>query len=155
MAVSSALTDPTGAHRTARVPAAKPRFGGLFWRLARATSWATMPLAGKRWNPIFSVVEHRGRKTGRRFATPIAARRVADGFVIALAFGVQVDWYRNLMAAGGGTLRWRGRAYPVTEPQTIDASTALAAFLPVQRAALRAAGVDGFVRVGDRARVDA
>jgi deazaflavin-dependent oxidoreductase (nitroreductase family) len=126
-----------------------PRFGGILWRLARLTTPLMRPLAGHRWNPIFAVVEHRGRRSGRRYATPVAARRVAGGFVIALAFGAQVDWHRNLAAAAGGTLRWRGAAYPVGAPERIAAPEALAAFHPVQRAAVRFAGVGDFVRVDD------
>src|SRR5712671_5220779 len=118
-------------HRDA--PPAGPRFGGVLWRLARLTKPLPLPLAGKRWNPIFAVVEHRGRRTGRQYATPVAARRIAGGFAITLAFGAQVDWYRNLLAAGGGVIRWRAHAYRVTAPEPIAATTALAAFDPVQR----------------------
>jgi deazaflavin-dependent oxidoreductase (nitroreductase family) len=130
-------------------PVSGPRFGGLLWRAARFTSPVTMPLAGKRWNPIFAVVEHRGRQTGRSYATPVAARRVADGFVISLAFGAQVDWYHNLLSAGTGTIRWCGEAYPVSRPERIGAKSALVAFNPVQRTFLRIGGVDGYIRVAD------
>jgi deazaflavin-dependent oxidoreductase (nitroreductase family) len=130
-------------------PAPKPRFGGVLWRAARALNPIMLPLAGKRWNPIFAVAEHRGRKSGRQYATPVAARRVEDGFVIALAFGAQVEWHRNLVAAPGGTIRWHGRAYPVGTPERIDMATALTAFLLIQRLALRIARVDGYVRVRD------
>jgi deazaflavin-dependent oxidoreductase (nitroreductase family) len=108
-----------------------------------------MPLAGKRWNPIFAVVEHRGRRSGRNYATPVAARRVAGGFVISLAFGAQVDWYRNLLAAGGAIIRWQGDEYPVARPERIDTAAGLAAFNPVQRLLLRIGGVDGYIRVAD------
>jgi deazaflavin-dependent oxidoreductase (nitroreductase family) len=130
-------------------PARKPRFGGVLWRAARLLNPVMLPLAGKRWNPIFAVAEHRGRKSGRQHVTPVAARRVDDGFVIALAFGAQVEWHRNLAAAPGGTIRWRGRAYPVGAPERIDMATALPAFMLVQRLALRIARVDGYVRVRD------
>jgi deazaflavin-dependent oxidoreductase (nitroreductase family) len=133
------------AHRGA----SEPRFRGILWRAARLTSPLTMPLAGKRWNPIFAVVEHRGRRTGRRYATPVAARRVGDGFVISLAFGAQVDWYRNLATATGGTIRWRGHEYEVTAPERIDPAPAVAAFHPIQRLLLRIARVDGYVHVRD------
>jgi deazaflavin-dependent oxidoreductase (nitroreductase family) len=129
--------------------AAKPRFGGVLWRGARALNPIMLPLAGKRWNPIFAVAEHRGRKSGRLYTTPVAARRVDEGFVIALAFGAQVEWYRNLVATQGGTIRWRGRAYPVGAPERIDTATALPAFLLIQRLALRIARVGGYVRVRD------
>jgi deazaflavin-dependent oxidoreductase (nitroreductase family) len=119
------------------------------WRISRLTRPAMLPLAGKRWNPIFAVVEHRGRKTGRVYRTPVAARRSGDGFIIALAFGAQVDWYRNLVAAGGGTIRWRGHLYTVAMPERVDAATVLPTFDPVQRRLLRIAGIDGYVQVRD------
>jgi deazaflavin-dependent oxidoreductase (nitroreductase family) len=130
-------------------PVPAPRFGGVLWRIARFTNPAMLPLAGSRWNPIFAVVEHRGRRSGRSYAAPVAARRIPGGFVVSLAFGAQVDWYRNLLAADGGTIRWRGDAYRVAAPTRIDAAAALAAFHPVQRLLLRIAGVDGYVRVDD------
>jgi deazaflavin-dependent oxidoreductase (nitroreductase family) len=134
---------------TRLAPAPKPRFGGVLWRAARFLNPIMLPLAGKRWNPIFAVVEHRGRKSGRQYVTPVAARRVDDGFVISLAFGAQVEWYRNLVAGQGGTIQWRGRAYAVGAPARIDRVTALPTFMLIQRLALRLARVEGFVRVLD------
>jgi deazaflavin-dependent oxidoreductase (nitroreductase family) len=142
MAMASTTTQPTSP--------SVPRFGGLLWRIARATTGFARPFAGKRWNPVFAIVEHRGRKSGKTYATPVAARRIDRGFVIALAFGVQVDWYRNLLAAAGGTVRWRDVNHAVGAPERIDSTTALAAFNRVQRLALRIARVDGFVHVPDR-----
>ncbi len=124
-----------------------PRFGGVFWRIFGATNPLMVHFAGHRWNPVFAVVEHRGRKSGRLYEAPIAARRVQGGFVISLAFGAQVDWYRNLIAAGGGNIRWRGQDYPVGPPESIDAATGMAAFHPIQRAALRLGRIDGYVRL--------
>jgi deazaflavin-dependent oxidoreductase (nitroreductase family) len=126
-----------------------PRLGGLFLRAARATTRLMRPLAGKRWNPIFSVVRHSGRRSGRTFETPVAARRVRDGFVLALAFGSGANWYRNLLAAGSGVIRWRGVDYPIGAPEPMGEQEALVAFLPIQRAGLRAADIDGYIRVPD------
>jgi deazaflavin-dependent oxidoreductase (nitroreductase family) len=130
-----------------QIPA--PRFGGVLWRVSRRTKRLTLPFAGSRWNPVFAAVEHRGRRTGRLHRTPVAARRVANGFVISLAFGAQVDWNRNLQTAGGGTIRWRGAAYPVTAPEVIDGGAGIAAFHPVQRMFLRIGRIDGYVLVHD------
>jgi deazaflavin-dependent oxidoreductase (nitroreductase family) len=129
----------------------QPRFGGILWRFSRRTSGWASPIAGRRWNPIFAQVLHQGRRSGRAYQTPVAARRVAGGFMIALAFGAQVDWRRNLEAAGGGVIRWRGRDYDVSGPEMIDADEALPAFARVQRLFLRLAGIDGYIRVLDRA----
>ena len=94
-----------------------PRLGGLFLRVSRATNHLALPLAGKRWNPIFSVVRHTGRQSGRMLETPVAARRVAGGFIVALAFGSTAHWYRNLVAAHGGVIRWRGTDHAVGDPE--------------------------------------
>ena len=142
--MTAITSDARRARRTGQ------RFGGVFWRLARWTSPLGLRFAGRRWNPIFAVVEHPGRRSGRRYAAPVAARRVDGGFVIALAFGAQVDWHQNLLAAGGGTINWRGRAYPVGTPERIEAEEGRRAFNAIQRVAVRAAGIDGYVRVPDR-----
>jgi deazaflavin-dependent oxidoreductase (nitroreductase family) len=138
-------------NRPAETAVKQPRFGGILWRLSRRTSGWASPLAGRRWNPIFALILHRGRRSGRAYQTPVAARRVADGFIIALAFGAQVDWHRNLEAAAGGVIRWRGRDYEVSGPEIIGADEALRAFDPVQGLFLRLAGIDGYIRVRDAA----
>ena len=150
----TAPTTATSMPHGPAVPGRRPRFGGILWRLVRITNPVMLPLAGHRWNPIFAVVQHRGRTTGRRYATPVAARRVTGGFVISLSFGSQVDWYRNLVAAGGGMIVWRGSTYRIAAPECIDAAVARASFHPVQRGALRLTGIDGFVLAPDRAALD-
>jgi deazaflavin-dependent oxidoreductase (nitroreductase family) len=147
------MTTPVPAladsHRPTGTDAPSPRFGGVLWRLARLTSRATLPFAGKRWNPFFAVVHHRGRRSGRPYDTPVAARRTGDGFVISLAFGAHVDWYRNIVAADGCTIRWRGADYPVGGPEAIDPAAGRLPFHPVQRVLLGLAGIDGYVRLRD------
>jgi deazaflavin-dependent oxidoreductase (nitroreductase family) len=132
-----------------------PRLGGLILRATRATTRLMRPFAGKRWNPIFSIVRHTGRRSGKTFETPVAARRVDDGFVLALAFGNGAHWYRNLLAAGGGVIRWRDVDYRVGMPAPIGIEEALSAFLPIQRAGLRAADIDGYIHVPDAPRAHA
>src|SRR5262249_62361324 len=79
-----------------------------------------MTVAGLRHSP-YSVVRHIGRKSGRPYETPVVAHAVSDGFIIALPYGDDVDWCRNILAAGGGTIppgggeKW-GDAPPVPRP---------------------------------------
>jgi deazaflavin-dependent oxidoreductase (nitroreductase family) len=143
--MEAVMTAPDWTYQDQR---AKARFGGAFRRLSGLSRPLMIGLAGRRWNPVFSVVEHVGRRTGRRFATPVAARRVADGFVISLAFGAHADWHRNLIA-GGGTIRWRGHGYLVETPVRIHPDVGQAAFDPVQRLFMRLARIDGYVFVPD------
>src|SRR5947207_617627 len=98
--MSALIQRASVTNRPAEGAAKQPRFGGILWRVSRRTSGLALPLAGRRWNPIFALVLHRGRRSGRAYQTPVAARRVAGGFIISLAFGAQVDWHRNLVAAG-------------------------------------------------------
>lgn len=155
MTTPLATASNEGRPVTATSPRPRPRFGGVLWRLVRRTNAASLPLAGRRWNPIFAVVKHHGRRSDRAYATTVAARRIADGFVISLAFGAQVDWYRNLVAAGGAVIRWRGVDYQVSGPETMDAIRGRAAFHPIQRLLLGLSGIDGYVRLLDIARGDA
>jgi hypothetical protein len=76
---------------------------------------------------------------------------VADGFIVSLAFGAHVDWFRNLVAAGGGAIRFRGRDYEVSGPEPIGADEALTAFDPLQRFFLRLTRIDGYIRLRDAA----
>lgn len=69
------------------------------------------------WAPGWAVVVHRGRRSGRIFRTPLWAFRRDDGYVIALTYGAESDWVRNVLAAGGGELESRRRRYTVGSPR--------------------------------------
>lgn len=61
----------------------------------------------------FAIVKHVGRKSGKPYETTIIVFPAADGFVIALTYGPEVDWYRNMLAAGRCTILWHQREYPI------------------------------------------
>ncbi|KAA8886641.1 nitroreductase family deazaflavin-dependent oxidoreductase [Nocardia colli] len=69
------------------------------------------------WAPGWAVVVHRGRKSGRTFRTPLWAFRREGGYVIALTYGPESDWVRNVLAAGGCQLESRRRRYEVDSPR--------------------------------------
>jgi deazaflavin-dependent oxidoreductase (nitroreductase family) len=81
----------------------------------RVTNRLTRPLA--RWLPGFGVVIHTGRKSQRRFETPVNRFRAPDGYVIALTYGPESDWVRNVLAAGRCELITRGRRERLTSPE--------------------------------------
>lgn len=68
------------------------------------------------WAPGWGVVVHRGRKSGRTFRTPLWVFRRPNGFVIALTYGTETDWVRNVLAAGGCELQTRRRRYQLGAP---------------------------------------
>ncbi len=69
------------------------------------------------WAPGWAVVVHHGRKSGKTFRTPLWAFRRQDGFVIALTYGPEADWVRNVISAGGCELETRRRRYQVGDPR--------------------------------------
>ncbi len=80
-----------------------------------------------------SVVEHTGRRSGKHYATPVATERVPEGFIIPLPYGVEVDWLRNVLAAGQATIRAHGQSYRVVEPEIISAQSAAPQLRPERR----------------------
>ncbi len=98
----------------------------------------------------FALLRHVGRRSGKTYEIPIMVWRVDDGFVIALTYGAQVDWLRNLQAAGQGSLRWHKRDYAFQQPCFIDANTGLAALPFFTKPILRLLGVHEFVKLPTR-----
>jgi deazaflavin-dependent oxidoreductase (nitroreductase family) len=94
------------------------------WRFARATAPAVRVLAGRRLIPIWAVVHHRGRVSGRDLAVPVAVLPTADGFIVNLPWGAGTNWVRNVLAAGGCTIRWKGTDHRMADPRVIDADQA-------------------------------
>jgi deazaflavin-dependent oxidoreductase (nitroreductase family) len=88
----------------------------------RFANRVVVPLAGRRLSPV-AVVAHRGRRTGRPYRTPVMAFWRAGGLVVALPYGPDRDWVRNVLAAGGATVRIGGRAVETTGPRLVDART--------------------------------
>jgi deazaflavin-dependent oxidoreductase (nitroreductase family) len=104
-------------------------------------------LAGSRRLPLFAVVRHRGRRSGRSYATPVAARMTPDGFIIPLTFGARADWFRNVRAAGGCVIGWKGAEYAVVEPEIVAWADARSAFTPLERTLVPLIGIQRFVRL--------
>jgi deazaflavin-dependent oxidoreductase (nitroreductase family) len=90
-------------------------------------------LAGTRAVPLWGLVIHRGRRSGKTYRTPVAVLDAESVFYIALPWGRRTDWVLNLRAAGGGTLRWKGKTYAVTDPTYVDKDEVLTAITGVRR----------------------
>ena len=92
----------------------------------------TARLARTRHGP-FSLIRHVGRKSGRLYETPLILARVPEGFVAELTYGENVDWYRNVVAAGGCVVVHHGEEFRVTRIQTCTADRGRSAYpAPIQ-----------------------
>ena len=66
--------------------------------------------------PGFGIVTHVGRKSGKVYRTPINVFRTPEGFLIALTYGRESEWVRNVVAAGACQLETRGVRYQLSAP---------------------------------------
>jgi len=123
-----------------------PRARRLIRAVARVVNPLVLRIAGRRHMPILGVVHHRGRKTGRWYATPLGVRpRVGGGFVIPLTFSQASGWYQNIRAAGCCVITYQGADHTVARPTVVDRAAAGPAYPGYERLALRLIGINEFV----------
>jgi deazaflavin-dependent oxidoreductase (nitroreductase family) len=90
-------------------------------RLARFNRLVTNRILGPlaTFVPGMATVIHNGRKSGRVYRTPVLLFRRGDRYIIALTYGPETDWVRNVLAAGECDLETRGRTFHLTNPRLI------------------------------------
>ncbi|WP_051574991.1 nitroreductase family deazaflavin-dependent oxidoreductase [Mycobacterium sp. URHB0044] len=102
--------------------------------------------AGRK-NSYAGAIRHVGRKSGKQYSTPVGVVRAQDEFVIPLAYGTRVDWLQNVIAAGRATVTAEGETRDVTEPEVIDAATALPMLPARQRQTYERIGIAQYLKV--------
>jgi len=95
----------------------------------------------------FVILSHIGRKSGKLYRIPIIAEPIDGGFVIALTYGKKVDWYANVRAQGGCSIRWKNKDYHLIDPEFIDKDAGLLAFPAILRSFLRVTGTEYFLKL--------
>ena len=100
---------------------------GFLWLLKNTLNRATLRSARSGRGP-FSLVRHIGRKTGAVYETPLLLARTPGGFVAELTYGADVQWYRNIIAAGECDIRYQGAEHHVVGIEPLSAEAGLAAF---------------------------
>lgn len=94
--------------------------------------------------PGFGVVVHRGRHSGRIYETPVNVFRAADGYVLALTYGPDTDWVKNVLAAGGCELKTQGRTVRLMSPRLFR-DESRHDIRPVERQVLKVLGISDFL----------
>jgi len=97
--------------------------------------------------PVVGVIHHRGRNSGRMYATPLGIRPLGDAFVMPRTFGANAAWYLNIKAAGWGVVTYKGHDYTVVDPQVIDYATAAPAFPRYELLQFRLIGINEYLRM--------
>jgi deazaflavin-dependent oxidoreductase (nitroreductase family) len=90
-----------------------PRWLGRF--NFRVTNHFLSPLARRLTG--WGVVVHTGRNSRRQYRTPVFVFRHGDRFIIALTYGRESQWVRNVLAQGGCELETVGSKLMLSHPQ--------------------------------------
>ena len=106
------------------------------------TNRVLRPLA--RHLPGFAIVSHVGRRSGRIYQSPVNLFSRADGYVIALTYGADSQWVRNVLAAGGADIETRRRRLQLVDPEVVRDPARSLVPKPI-RVPLRLANVDEFM----------
>jgi deazaflavin-dependent oxidoreductase (nitroreductase family) len=96
--------------------------------------------------PGFGILTHVGRISGKVYRTPVNVFRTPEGFLIALTYGRESEWVRNVMAARGCKLETRGVQYPLSSPTIVHDPTRRRFPIPV-RIGLWLIGADDFMQL--------
>lgn len=101
--------------------------------------------------PGFAIISHRGRKSGQTHRTPMNVFRDGDDYLFALTYGSDVQWVKNVMAAGEADLRIGDKTIRLTDPELfVDPKRRLMPF-PV-RTLLGIMRVSEFLRMRQQSR---
>ena len=95
-----------------RVPRAVAKFN------RRVTN--PLALAAGLWAPTLGSLEHVGRKSGRRYRTPLNIFDTDDGFVILIGYGLESHWVKNVLAGGPATIHKQGKTVAVADPRLVS-----------------------------------
>ena len=95
--------------------------------------------------PPLAVVHHVGRKTGRKYRSPVVAFRSRLGIVIPMTYGRDVDWARNIVRARRCDLDQSGRRVALKNPRIVDFDRARSRLPAPLRPFFRAASFPGYV----------
>jgi deazaflavin-dependent oxidoreductase (nitroreductase family) len=96
--------------------------------------------------PGFAVLWYVGRKTGQLRSTPMNVFRRGETYVFALTYGPDVQWVKNVVAAGTCEIVTRGVRVTLVDPQLFVDPKASLMPLPV-RLFLRLNRVTHFLRM--------
>lgn len=85
------------------------------------------------WLPCLGTLEHIGRKSGKRYRTPLLVFTTQNGFAILIGYGLESDWLKNVLAGGPIALHSWGKVVPLGDPRIVDKAEAAPLVKPAPR----------------------
>lgn len=67
--------------------------------------------------PGFAIISYRGRTSGQTHHTPMNFFRDGEAYIFALTYGSDVQWVKNVLAAGEADLRIGDSIIHLTDPE--------------------------------------
>lgn len=114
----------------------------------RVTNRLLSRLVGK--VPNLAILHHQGRKSGTPYHVPIMAFPLGDTVAIALTYGTDVDWLKNIVAMNGCTVTAADREWALTSPRIVRGAELPGPLPPPFRVFLRLLHVDTYVLLSQR-----
>ena len=99
--------------------------------------------------PGFGVVINVGRNTGMMYRTPVNVFRRPYGFLIALTYGKESGWVKNVLAEGGCQVETRCVLYQLSDPRVVCDPSHQSFPWPV-RLILGLIGANHYLQLSDR-----
>jgi deazaflavin-dependent oxidoreductase (nitroreductase family) len=96
--------------------------------------------------PGFGILTHVGRRSGKLYRTPVNVFRAPKGFLIALTYGRDSEWVKNVIVAGTCQLETRRLLYQLSAPTIVHDPTRRRFPLPV-RMVLGIVGANDFMQL--------
>lgn len=96
--------------------------------------------------PGFAIIGYKGRTSGKQYRTPMNVFRDGDAYVFALTYGSDVQWVKNVLAAGTAELTIGDRTIPLVDPELFTDARRRLMPLPV-RLLLGVMNVTEFLRM--------
>ncbi|WP_349270932.1 nitroreductase family deazaflavin-dependent oxidoreductase [Mycolicibacterium parafortuitum] len=90
------------------------------------------------WLPNLGTLEHVGRKSGKRYRTPLLVFDTQNGYAFLIGYGPQTNWVKNVLAGGPTVLHKRGRAVTLVNPRVVSKAEAADLVMPGSRVLYRA-----------------
>lgn len=90
--------------------------------------------------PTFAIVEHRGRKSGRRYETVVRTACRGQTLTVLLGHG-KADWVKNILAAGNAEVRMFRRTVHIINPRIVPIGGDTTGLPLISRLAARWVGI--------------
>jgi deazaflavin-dependent oxidoreductase (nitroreductase family) len=106
----------------------------------------TIQLARSSFGP-FAIIIHVGRRSGKTYETPIIVQSIPGGFVLALTYGREVDWVKNVLDAGHCKIVLHRKEFLMQKIEPMGREAALPTFPWLERLILQGIGIEHYLRM--------